>query len=252
MAKETASKYKLTIAYDGTHYGGWQVQLNAPSIQAFVQNALQIALRSPISLSGSGRTDAGVHSLGQTAHFSLEGSCDIERLKASLAGLLPPDIRIRQIEKVPDDFHARYSAKGKIYHYHLHLECPPSPFKCLYSTHIRHPVDLELLRRAAALFVGTQDFTSFANEAHASAAARNPIRTLKRLDVVSEPGGVRLEFEGDGFLYKMVRNIVGTLLEISSGKRALEEIPLLFLAKDRRRAGKTAPPQGLFLVEVIY
>lgn len=245
-------KYKLTIAYDGTSYGGWQIQPNAPSIQALIQDALQIALRAPISVTGSGRTDAGVHALGQTAHFSFEGPCDLKRLQASLSGLLPPDIRIRQIEKVPDDFHARYSAKGKIYHYHLHLEQPPSPFKRLYSTPIHHPVDLDLLKQAAALFVGTQDFTSFANEAHLSAAARNPIRTLKRLDLVAEPGGICLEFEGNGFLYKMVRNIVGTLLEVSSGKRALEEIPALFLAKDRRLAGKTAPPQGLFLIHVFY
>jgi tRNA pseudouridine38-40 synthase len=242
--------YKLTIAYDGTHYGGWQVQPNAPSIQALLQDALSTTLRTPILATGSGRTDAGVHALSQTAHFSFEEVLDLMRLRASLAGLLPHDIRVKQIETVPDGFHARYSAKGKIYHYHLHLES--NPFKRLYSAHIQHPVDLDLLQRAAALFVGTHDFTSFASQPDRGSAARDPVRTLKRLDVILEPDGIRLEFEGTGFLYKMVRNIVGTLLEVSSGKRTLEDISQIFSAKDRKRAGKTAPPHGLFLMEVIY
>lgn len=244
--------YKLTIAYDGTHYHGWQIQPNGTSIQEKIQDALKTALRNEVQVIGSGRTDAGVHALGQVAHFKYDSEIDIYRLLASLNGLLPLDIRIKKIESVPLDFHAQYSALGKIYHYHLHLEQILNPFFRLYSLHVRERINLDLLKKASEHFLGTHDFTSFANEAHSGCAANDPIRTLKRLDIIPENGGIRLEFEADGFLYKMVRNIVGTLLEIASGKRSIEEIPFIFEAKDRRKAGKAAAPHGLFLVEVHY
>ncbi|MES2345573.1 MAG: tRNA pseudouridine(38-40) synthase TruA [Chlamydiota bacterium] len=245
-------RYKLILSYDGTHYGGWQIQPNSLTIQELVQKALTTALRHETHITGSGRTDAGVHARAQVAHFTTDTSFDIKTLLRSLNGLLPPDIRIFDLEPVSDDFHARYSAQGKIYHYHLHLERYHDPFNRLYSTHIRYPLDQELLKKAALLFLGTHDFTSFANEAHRGAAANNPIKTLKRLDIIQEPGGIRLEFEGNGFLYKMVRNIVGTLLEIASKQRKIEEIPELFAAKNRCLADTAAPPQGLFLHQVLY
>src|SRR5205814_82447 len=167
-------------------------------------------LRAPTDLTGSGRTDAGVHAKAQVAHFSCSSKIDIQRLMGSLNGLLPRDIRIMQIQMVADDFHARYSATGKIYHYHIQLDRNLSPFNRHYSVYVTHPIDLHLLKQAAALFIGTHDFSSFANQAHSGSAARGAVRTLKRLDVIEEPGGLRLEFEGNGFLYKMVRNIVGT------------------------------------------
>jgi len=245
-------KYKLILSYDGTRYGGWQIQPNTTSIQTLVANALKIALRVETPVVGSGRTDAGVHALGQAAHFEYDREIDCHRLLASLNGLLPEDIRVLTISKVPLDFHARYSATGKIYHYHLHLERIMNPFKRLYSAHILHPVDRLLLAEAARFFIGTHDFTSFANEAHSGTASRDPIRTLRRLDIVEEEGGVRLEFEADGFLYKMVRNIVGTLMDISCHKINIKDLPSIFLAKDRKRAGHAAAPQGLFLVSVLY
>lgn len=245
-------KYKLLISYDGTYYGGWQIQANVISIQDLIQKALKTVLRAPVLVTGSGRTDAGVHALGQTAHFSFHGELDLSRLHLSLNALLPHDIRIREIEEVPDNFHARYSAVGKTYYYHLHFDSVFNPFKRLYSTHILHPVDKDLLHRAAQLFLGTQDFTSFAHEAKTGSASRNGIRTLRRLDIVDEPGGTRLEFEGNGFLYKMVRNIVGTLLDVARNRILLDQIPEIFQSKDRRRAGRTAPPQGLFLMHVQY
>jgi tRNA pseudouridine38-40 synthase len=245
-------KFKLFIAYDGTHYGGWQIQTNATSIQTLVENALSTALRTPTSVTASGRTDAGVHALHQVAHFSYEHELDLYRLIASLNGLLPLDIRVLNIEPTSDDFHARYSAKSKIYHYHLHLDRVLDPFKRLYSFHVLHPVDLELLQKSANLFIGTHDFTSFANEADQGSAAKNPIRTLYRLDIIEERGGVRLEFEGSGFLYKMVRNITGTLLDIANCKLDVETLPDIFAAKNRSLAGKAAPAQGLFLVKVNY
>jgi tRNA pseudouridine38-40 synthase len=245
-------KYKITIAYDGTQYGGWQVQDNSISIQCLVQQALQTVLRTPIDLTGSGRTDAGVHALAQVAHFTTENPFDPSRVRASLNGLLPLDIRIILIEPTHDDFHARYSAQGKIYHYHLQLDRFSHPFNRHYTAPVFHPVNIDLLKQAASLFVGTHDFTSFANQAHKGSAARGAIRTLKRIDVIEVPGGVRLEFEGNGFLYKMVRNIVGTLLEVCNDKIPIATIPRILAAKDRQQAGQTAPAQGLFLIQVLY
>jgi tRNA pseudouridine38-40 synthase len=242
-------RYKLTISYDGTHYCGWQVQANQTSIQTLIQKALEITLRHPVDLTGAGRTDAGVHARGQTAHFDTTNAISPSKLRISLNALLPIDIRILCVEPVPSDFHARYSAKAKIYHYHLHLDRIADPFTRLYRHQVFTPLDLALLKEAAQLFVGTKDFLSFANQKEVPLT--DSIRTLKRLDVVEQEGGVRLEFEGDGFLYKMVRNITGTLLEVASGKRKLEEIPQIFAARDRRRAGPAAPPQGLILMEVI-
>jgi pseudouridylate synthase I len=244
--------YKLTISYDGTNYCGWQVQPNGVSIQEVIQKHLKTILRTEITIIGSGRTDAGVHAMGQVANFLFPETVDIYRLHGSINGLLPPDIRINNIVEVPADFHAQYSPKGKTYHYHLHLDRVQNPFRRHYNLHVKEKIDLECLKEAAKLFVGTHDFTSFANEAHLGTASRDPIRTLKRLDVVNQEGGIRLEFEADGFLYKMVRNIVGTLLDIGAGKLSKENVKEIFNAKDRRQAGKAAPPHGLFLMHVDY
>lgn len=245
-------KYKLTLAYDGTLYGGWQIQPNTVSIQELLEKALSTILRTRTSVTGSGRTDAGVHARGQVAHFTVENRVDLFRVQGSLNGLLPPDIRILKLEDAPAEFHARYSATSKEYHYHFHLEKTMDPFKRLYSYHFFGEINLDLLRAGARLFVGTHDFTSFANSASEGSAAKDPVRTLSRLDVISECGGIRLEFEGDGFLYKMVRNITGTLLDVARRKISLETIPVLFEAKDRKQTSAAAPPQGLFLMKVNY
>jgi tRNA pseudouridine38-40 synthase len=245
-------KYKLTLAYDGTRYGGWQVQDNVVSIQSLLQTAIGALLETDIHVTGAGRTDAGVHALGQVAHCSWHPLPDLSSFTATLNALLPIDIRLLNIEPVSIDFHARYTACSKRYHYHLHLERTPNPFKSPYSVHIPYPIDRDLLQKASSLFIGTHDFTSFANEADRGSASHQPIKTIYRIDCLEEPGGIRIEFEGDGFLYKMVRIIVGTLLEVSTKKRSINEIPEIFAAKDRCRAGQTAPPQGLFLVGVNY
>ena len=242
-------KYKMTISYDGTKYGGWQVQPNTLTIQALIQNALQTILRLPTSLTAAGRTDAGVHALGQVAHFSSDQTLDLHSLIYSLNGILPRDIRIREIIATADDFHARYSSKNKIYHYHLHLAPVQDPFTYLYATHVRSPLDLKKLKVALPTLIGTHDFTSFAS---AGCGSKNPVKTLQRLEIVQEPEGIRLEFEGNGFLYKMVRNIVGTLLEVGQNKRPVSDIPTILAQKDRRLAGPTAPPKGLFLMRVEY
>lgn len=244
--------YKLTIAYDGTHYHGWQIQPNGVSIQELLQKAIKIILREDVHVIGSGRTDAGAHAQGQVAHFKYRSGIDLYRFHASINGLLPPDIRVKCIEEVPLDFHAQYSAISKTYHYHLYLDPILDPCRRLYVLHVKEKIDLEKLEKAAQLFIGTHNFTSFSNEAHRGTAAYDAIRTLQRLDLVKQEGGVRLEFEGDGFLYKMVRNIVGILLEVASHKRSIEEILLIFKAKDRRKAGKAVSSKALYLMNVEY
>jgi tRNA pseudouridine38-40 synthase len=246
-------KYKIVVAYEGTRYSGWQIQSNALSIQSLIEEALSTILQMPhVSLCGSGRTDAGVHALAQVAHFTTDLPVDIPKTALSLNSLLPTDIRILLLEETDLTFHARFSALSKTYHYRLHLDPTPDPFKQRYAYRVPHPVDLSLLKTTATQLIGTHDFTSFANEASRGSAAKDAVRTLYRLDVIEEEGGVRLEFEGDGFLYKMVRTIVGTLLDICAGKIDKDYLSALLNAKDRKLAGTTAPPHGLYLVSVKY
>lgn len=246
-------KYKLLIAYDGTSYGGWQTQPNSISIQSLLEKALETTLRCWIPLIGSGRTDAGVHALGQVAHFSFEAPLDKEKLLRSLNGLLPLDVRLLDLHLVHPDFHAQKSAISKVYHYHILNRRVSDPFTRLYSWHIDYPLDWEAIQKASCYFVGTHDFTSFASEAHQGAAAKNPIRTLKRLECfVDEKGSIRFELEADGFLYKMVRNIVGTLIDVGSKRFTPDTILEILNAKDRKKAGVAAPSRGLFLTHVHY
>ena len=245
-------RYKLTLSYDGTNYGGWQVQPNAVSIQSTLQEALKTLLKKETHATGSGRTDAGVHAHGQVAHFDAEDSLDTYKALHSINGLLPKEIRALSLEEVEGSFHARYSSKGKVYRYYLHLDRVQSPFNHLYSWHIPYKIDLEKLQKAASAFIGTHDFISFANESHKGAAAKDSVRTIKRIDITPTDGGIYLEFEGNGFLYKMVRNITGTLIEAATSKISKEEIDQLLLAKDRKKAGAAAPALGLFLMRVDY
>lgn len=249
---EEKKTYKLTISYDGTNYSGWQIQPHSPSIQELIKKALSTILREEITLIGSGRTDAGVHAIGQVAHFRTAKEFSLKTLHFALNCMLPKDIRIMDFEPIDSTFHAQYSAIGKIYHYNLWLDDIVDPTKRLFTHHVQGPFDLNLLHESAKLFLGKNDFSSFANSASEGSASKNPIRTLKRLESVTQEGGIRLEFEGDGFLYKMVRNIMGTLLDVSSKKRSIDDIPLIFSSKDRRLCSRAAPAQGLFLFKVLY
>jgi len=250
--------YKMVIAYDGTAYGGWQIQKNALSIQELIQKALSTILRAPVTVNASGRTDAGVHALGQVAHFTYPDSLDFFKLLRSVNALLPPDIRILSLSLASPSFHARFSSTGKVYHYYLYLDRIADPFSRLYSYHPPHLIDLSLLKQAAQHFIGTHDFTSFANNRRTPITGDNR-RTLQRIEFLEKGPWDRenkhmlcLSFEGSGFLYKMVRNIVGTLLAVCAGKIALEDIPRLLAARDRKIAGPAAPAHALFLIEVKY
>jgi tRNA pseudouridine38-40 synthase len=243
------SRYKLLIAYDGTDFAGWQVQSNALAIQPLIQKALSTVLRHEIDLTGSGRTDAGVHAHGQVAHFDSSVTINPPLLRSSLNALLPETIRILEITPVDTSFHARYSATSKIYHYHLHLSPITDPFTRNFSLRVVG-LNLDRLRQGSKQFLGTHDFTSFANLK--DAPLLNATRTILRLDVIDTPQTARLEFEGTGFLYKMVRNITGTLLAIGTGKLPPEEVGRILDAKDRTKAPAAAPAKGLFLAEVRY
>jgi tRNA pseudouridine38-40 synthase len=259
-----SNTYKMTIAYDGTHYGGWQIQNNTISIQSLIESALSTIVRKPTPIVASGRTDAGVHALGQVAHFRHSDNILPHKLLFSLNALLPPDIRILSLDPVADTFHARFNAVSKIYHYYLHLDAVCDPFQRLYTYRPPHPIDLEMLKEAAGYFVGTHDFTSFANT-RSPISKKGNTRTIgsitfsKKKPLFSDREKedencniICIAFEGNGFLYKMVRNIVGTLLNVCAGKIAMRDIERIFAAKDRRAAGVAAPPQGLFLIEVKY
>lgn len=245
-------KYKLTLCYDGTSFGGWQIQSNATSIQFLLEKALALVLQAPTAVIGSGRTDAGVHALAQVAHFTSSTVLDPGKVRYTLNSLLPKEIRVLAVEEVAIEFHARYSATGKIYHYHWHLDPILNPFTKLYRWHIPYRISLPLIEKALPYIQGTHDFSSFAHEAHKGAASQDAVRTLRRLEMHLEEGGARIELEGDGFLYKMVRNIVGTLIEVGRGRLEPALIEKILQSKDRSQAGPTAPPQGLFLVQVQY
>lgn len=243
------SKYKLLIAYDGSNYRGWQRQTKGRSIQGEIERALSCLLKEEVRITGAGRTDAGVHALGQTAHFMTAQVIEPKRFLYSLNALIDNDIRIHFLTEVDFAFHAQKSASHKIYHYHLWLEEWEDPFLSRYRFRPKGKLSLPLLQEAASHFVGTHDFASFAN---VGSSVKTTTRTLYRLDIVPQTGGYRLEFEGDGFLYKMVRNITGTLIEIALNKRPLSSLPPLFTHFDRRLAGTAAPPHALFLMAVHY
>jgi len=212
--------YILTITYDGTDYCGWQLQQNSKnSIQGLIQNALEIILKEKVFVIGASRTDAGVHALDQKAHFKSDKELDLKKIVCSLNGLLPKDIRIISLEKKEPSFHARYAAKSKTYHYFLNTAHYQSPFDNRYSFHFFEKFDFQLLLEGAKYFIGTHDFTSFSNDHLKGAAAIKPIKTIFQLNIKeTSKNRILFEFKGDGFLYKMVRNIVGTLLDISTKK----------------------------------
>jgi tRNA pseudouridine38-40 synthase len=244
--------YKLFLMYDGTRYSGWQIQPHSLSIQQIVQDAVRVIVREQVNVIGSGRTDAGVHALEQVAHFRSESPHKPESLLRSLNGMLPKDIRASLLEEVPNTFHAQRSAISKEYHYRICTADFVPPFERLYMWHVRYKLDLDLLEPAFNQFIGKHDFTSFANAAHTGACAKNPIRTITHLALLPTPNGFTLQFRADGFLYKMVRNIVGMLIEVASLKRPVGDIAKVLAARDRRQAPQSAPAQGLFLAKVYY
>ncbi len=237
------------MSYDGTPFGGWQIQPNVLSIQECLEKAISTLLQTKIQVIGSGRTDAGVHARGQVAHFSTSTPIS-KSFISKLHLLLPHEIAILDLSLVPETFHARFHALLKTYHYHVDYGPFLSPFKRRFCTHLNYQLDFDLLNAALPYFIGTHNFSSFANQRK---APFEPIKTIYAIELKKEEHKTfRLEFTGNGFLYKMVRNIVGTLIYIARKKISLKEIPPLFEAKNRRCTPPPAPPQGLFLHSVTY
>jgi tRNA pseudouridine38-40 synthase len=242
-------RIKLTLEYDGTGYAGWQIQPNGVTIQQRVEEALEKVLQEKIRIHGSGRTDAGVHARGQVAHFDTLSSLPPGNILAGANTYLPPDIAIIRAEEVDPDFHARYSAREKIYRYRVLLRETRSPLKLKYASRVSVPVNIEGMRLAARSLLGRHDFSAF--EASGS-SIQDKVRGLARLDIQEEGEMLVFELQANGFLYKMVRNIVGTLLEVGKGNLSPEDVRDILESKDRTQAGPTAPANGLYLLRVIY
>ena len=243
-------KFKLVIEYDGTAYHGWQRQKSDRSIQAEIEKALTVMTRQAITLSASGRTDAGVHALGQAAHFTCETTIEPEAFHLGLNSLLPDDIVIKTCKRAPDTFHARYDARRKTYRYRILNRRVPTAVDNRYVWHIRQELRIGAMQAAAAQVVGEHDFKAFEGT---GSPRTSTVRTIFNARLTQEPEGYLVfEIEGDGFLRYMVRNIIGTLVEVGRGKITPKDFNAILESRDRDRAGATAPPQGLFLVSVEY
>ncbi len=247
---DKAINFKLVIEYDGTRYHGWQVQPNGPSIQQEIESALERMTQQKIRLLASGRTDAGVHALGQVANFTCPTNLSTKVLQKGLNSILPNDIVIRQISKVPPQFHARYDAEGKLYRYHILNQSVPSAIDRRFTWWIRSPLDLAAMQRAADHIIGEHDFKSF--EGTGSPRSHTIRQIVKAAVNGQSPGQITFEIQANGFLRYMVRNIVGTLVDVGLHKKTPDQVKEILLATDRSLASATAPAKGLFLVEVYY
>ena len=242
--------YKLTIEYDGTNYHGWQIQANDTTIQETIETALSTMTREKIRLSGSGRTDAGVHALGQAANSKTDSRIPADAFFAGLNSLLPDDIVITACEAVDDNFHARFSAKIKTYQYRIFNRRVPIAVGRQYAWHIRKGLDISAMQEAAAHIIGIHDFKSF--EGAGSPRAHTTRTVINAEFAETNNGYLVFEITANGFLRYMVRNLVGTLADVGLLKTSPEKFKQILEAKNRDLAGATAPPQGLFLVEVSY
>jgi tRNA pseudouridine38-40 synthase len=243
---------KLTLEYDGSDFVGWQRQADGVSVQGLLEDALAPFEAAPVTVHGAGRTDAGVHALGQVASVTLAAAHPPETLQRALNAVLPPAVRVRTAVEVASGFHARFSAVGKVYEYRIVSAPFVSPFLYRYAWHVPMRLDLAPMREAAAVLAGTHDFAAFQA---AGSAVSSTIRTIR--DVEWEPGEghshpLVMRIEGDGFLRHMVRTIAGTMVEIGIGRWAASRMGEILSSRDRGQAGPTAPAAGLFLVRVDY
>jgi tRNA pseudouridine38-40 synthase len=240
---------KLIIEYDGTQYAGWQVQPNGLSVQEVLEGALSGMLEEKVRLVSSGRTDAGVHARGMVASFRTAKGIPVKAFCEGLNSLLPPDIAIREAAEACPDFNPRRDAVAKHYRYTVHNAPRRSPLNRHYVWRVGRALDLCAMQRAAELFVGVKDFAAFRAS---NCAAKTTVRRIDSLDIYRQEDIIIFDVHGSGFLKNMVRIMVGTLVEVGWGAKSCDDIENLFRDKDRRKAGITAPPQGLCLVEVYY
>ena len=240
---------KLTLQYDGTSYVGWQRQAAGTSIQGLIEQALEPIEGAPVTVIGAGRTDAGVHALGQVASVALTTSLDDQTLQRALNAALPPEVRVVDARRVADTFHARFSARSKTYEYRIVNAPFVSAFEHRYAWHVPQPLDVPAMRAAARALVGRHDFAAFRA---AGSDVRATERDLSVLDVSFSEPRLSVVATADGFLRHMARAIVGTLVEVGAGRARPEWVIDVLGSRDRSRAGPTAPARGLFLVSVDY
>ncbi|MFJ7738907.1 tRNA pseudouridine(38-40) synthase TruA [Lysinibacillus sp. NPDC097287] len=244
-------RLKAIISYDGTQFSGYQVQPGERTVQAELERVLAIMHKGDqVKVIASGRTDAKVHATGQTLHFDTPLSIPVEKYMKALNVQLPKDIRVHAIEEVAADFHARYSVVGKRYRYIWCCEAVQSPFRRYYTVETNGvKPDVIAMQEAAKAIVGTHDFSCFCA---ANTSVQDKVRTVKALDFEWHGEELHMVIEGNGFLYNMVRIIAGTLWEVGTNRRDIKNVETVVASMDREKAGKTAPPQGLYLEKVFY
>jgi tRNA pseudouridine38-40 synthase len=247
------TSYKVTLAYDGTDFVGWQRQAAGVSVQGLLEDALHALDGRDVTVTGAGRTDAGVHALGQIASFALERSMAPDALVRAVNARLPDAVRVMAAEEAPASFHARFDSRGKTYRYRIGNDDVLSPFERRYAWHIYGPLDVRAMQAAAAILEGEHDFAAFQA---AGSDTKTTVRTITS-SRIAECGAridrvIEYEVTGDGFLRHMVRAIVGSLVEVGRGRHPAEWMSEVLASRDRAAAGPTAPPEGLFLVRVSY
>jgi len=244
-------RWKCTCAYAGTGFAGWQSQARSNAVQDIIEKRLAQIFGQPIRIHGSGRTDSGVHARGQVFHFDAEWRHGVDKLIAAFRAGLPATIQVKSVRAVAADFHARFDAKAKRYVYHLQLG-DADPFNRAYCWSVFRPLDFSAMQAAAAVLRGRHDFRAFTALGGQGETPENAVRNLRRLDLVKRGRSITITAEAEGFLYKMMRSLVGMLVSVGEGKVTLAEVRTILASKKRTARVLTAPPQGLFLVKVFY
>lgn len=250
--KKMKRNIRLTIEYDGSRYQGWQRlggTSNANTIQGKLETVLSKMTKETIKMTGSGRTDAGVHAYGQVANFFTETSLSCGAIKAYLMEYLPSDIGILKVEDAGERFHSRLNAKSKTYLYRIAIPGIPNVFERKYLWQFPEPLNLESMKQAASYYVGIHDFRGFSS---LKKTKKSTIREITSVEIIQKEKEIQISYTGNGFLHNMVRILTGTLVEVGCGRMEPKDIPKVFQTKERQDAGMTAPPQGLFLVNVDY
>lgn len=244
------TKYKITIEYDGTNISGWQRQANGPSIQQYIEEAIEVFTKEKVFVYAAGRTDAGVHATGQVAHFELQKMIAPEIVQRAVNHFLKPNtVVIIDCQIADDDFHARFSAKKRHYKYLITNRRAPSVLEVNRTWHIHKKLDVEKMQQAASFLIGNHDFTSFRA---LQCQAASPIKTMDEIKIYRDEDKIYFTLKATSFLHHMVRNIVGTLVQVGLGAWTPEYIEAVLAAKDRSKAGPTAPPQGLYFTKIDY
>ena len=244
-----SQNHKITLMYNGAAYGGWQIQKNAVTVQEEVEKAFSTILRQPISIVGASRTDAGVHALNYVANAFFDTDYDVVRVISGVNAVLPEDIRVKSIENVSEEFHARYDAKSKTYIYQIDTSCYGDVFKKPYVWRFKYPLDIDSMMQCPKHFVGLHDFSAFMSK---GGQAKTFEREIYECTLTKDGDTLIMKIRGNGFLYNMVRIIAGTMVSVGRGFISHEDIPDIIASKERKRAGITAPPEGLMLYQIDY